>query len=77
MPGMSLKTGLHVGGSYTPLTPASTTPASTGATLSQQAFGINGTGAAPHGPKTAALGTVAIGIASVAALCFIWYSLPR
>jgi len=40
------------------------------------AYGINGSGADDE-RKVAGYGTVGVGIASLAALVFIWYSLPR
>lgn len=76
MPGMSLKTGLSGSASYTPLTPASTTPAAAG-NIGQKAFGINGSGSSMHGPRTAAIGSVGMGVAAMGLLVFIWYSLPR
>jgi hypothetical protein len=77
MPGMSLKTGLQVGGSYTPLTPASSMSPSSRSTIAQQAYGIAGAGVGGVGPRTAAYGSVGIGMAAVAALTFLWWSLPR
>lgn len=77
MPGMSLKTGLQVGGSYTPLTPASTTAPSARPTIAQQAYGIAGAGVSGTGPRTAAYGSVGLGMVAVVVLGFLWWSLPR
>jgi hypothetical protein len=77
MPGMSLKTGLQFGGSYTPLTPAATTAPSARPTIAQQAYGVAGAGVNGMGPRTAAYGSIGIGIAAVITLGFLWWSLPR
>lgn len=77
MPGMSLKTGLNIGGSYTPLTPAATTSPSARPTIAQQAYGVAGAGVNGVGPRTAAYGSVGMGIVAVVALTFLWWSLPR
>lgn len=73
MAGLNLTTGLRVGGSYTPVTPANSPTAPR--TIAEQAYGI-GSGSG-NGPRTAALGTVSIGMVAVAAMLFIWWSLPR
>lgn len=80
MPGMSLNTGLKFGassGGYTPLTPASTTAPSARPTIAQQAYGVAGAGVSGVGPKTAAMGSVGLGMLAVAGLVFLWWSLPR
>jgi hypothetical protein len=62
------------GGAMTPTaTPAS--PQASGLTVGQQAFGITAGGG--MGPRTAAYGTIGGGALAVAALIFIWWSLPR
>jgi hypothetical protein len=77
MSGLSLRTGLSVGGSYTPLTPASGMPPSASSTIAQQAYGISGSGGTDVGPRTAALGTVSVGLISIGVLVYLWWSLPR
>lgn len=77
MPGMNLMTGLSMGGSYTPMTPASTTAPSARPTIAQQAYGIAGAGVNGVGPRTAAYGGVGLGLVAVTALAFLWWSLPR
>lgn len=77
MPGMSLRTNLAAGGSYTPMTPASAQPSTSGAnTIAQKAYGISGTGTG-GGTKTAAVGSVSLGTLALAALIYLWWSLPR
>jgi hypothetical protein len=76
MPGMSLHTGISAGASYNPMTPPAAISPTARSTISQAAYGVNGTGAGT-GPKTAALGTVLIGYASIAGLIYLWWSLPR
>lgn len=83
MPGMSLSTGLKIGGSYggggsyTPLTPASATSPSARPSIAQQAYGISGSGTGNTGPRTAVMGSVGMGVAASIALVFLWWSLPR
>lgn len=76
MPGMSLRANLATGGSYTPLTPASAQPSTSGGnTIAQKAYGISGTGVG--GTRTAGIGSVSLGAVSLAALIYLWWSLPR
>lgn len=74
MSGLSLRTGFTAGGSYTPMTPAAAT-APTANTISQQAFGINGGGDTQS--STAAYGSITVGVVALAALLYLWWSLPR
>lgn len=80
MPGLNLRGNASVGGGYSPWTPAvnntSTAGGVTGGTISQMAYGINGTGGAQISPIPA-YGAIGAGVAAVAILAFIWYSLPR
>lgn len=77
MSGLSLRTGISVGGSYTPMTPASALPSTaTPSTIAQKAYGVNGDGSSDQ-RKTAAYGSVSIGVIAVAALVYLWWSLPR
>lgn len=79
MPGLNLRGGASVG--YSPMTPAAATT-STGngmprsSTVSQMAYGINGTGAQSLESAPAYI-SVGAGLTAVAILVFIWYSLPR
>lgn len=77
MPGMSLRSNLNFGASYSPLTPAAAAQPSARATIAQQAYGVAGAGVNPAGPRTAAYGSVGLGMAAVGILAFIWWSLPR
>lgn len=77
MAGMTLRTNLAAGGSYTPMTPASAQPSTSGAnSIAQKAYGISGTGTG-NGTSTAAVGSVSLGIVALAALVYLWWSLPR
>lgn len=78
MAGMSLRTGMSAGASYTPLTPASAQPSTSGSmSISQKAYGIQGAGVGDSGPATAGYGSVGVGVAAIAALVYLWWSLPR
>lgn len=48
----------------------------TGTTIGRQAFGIR-SGIESCGPRTAGLGSAAIGVASAAVLLWLWWTLPR
>lgn len=75
MSGLSLRTG--VSSSYTPMTPASAQPSTSGMnSIAQKAYGIAGSGISGGSP-TAAYGSVSIGALALAALVYIWWSLPR
>lgn len=77
MPGMQLRTNLAAGGNYTPLTPASAQPSTSGAnTIAQKAYGISGSGTG-GGTKTAAWGSMSVGALALAGLIYLWWSLPR
>ena len=80
MAGLSLRTGLSAqasagSGSYTPLTPASATPPT--ANIAQQAYGISGSGADTYNDNIAWVGSVGFGVVALAALVYLWWSLPR
>jgi hypothetical protein len=76
MAGLSLRTGLSAGGTYQPMTPASAQASTSLGTVGQKAYGISGTGTS-IGPKTAGVGSVSTGCLALAALVFLWWSLPR
>jgi hypothetical protein len=83
MSGLSLRTGISAGGaftpsgSYTPMSPASATaPTSGRLSIAQQAYGINGTGAADVSPLPG-VGSVVVGVLALAGLVYLWWSLPR
>lgn len=76
MSGLSLRTGISAGGSYTPMTPASSTPPSvSGGTIGQRAYGISGTGSDQR--AVAGFGSVGVGAFALIALVYFWWSLPR
>jgi len=78
---MLLNTGLGAsvfgGGFDGAMTPTATpaSPQASGLTVGQKAFGITAGGG--MGPRTAAYGTIGLGGFAVAAMIFIWWSLPR
>lgn len=80
MAGLSLRTGVQVGASYAPMTPASgSSPAGRGMvsqTLTERAYGISGTGG-PTASNVAAAGSVGLGVFATLALLYLWWSLPR
>lgn len=79
MAGLQLRAGLSTGAGYTPMTPsAAGSPTSmTGGppSIAQQAFGI--TSGADNQRSVAGYGSVAVGIVALAAMVYIWFSLPR
>jgi hypothetical protein len=81
MPGLSLRTGINIGstgGSYTPMTPAAAnSPTSNAGSIAQAAYGISGSGGAANGTVVPAYGSITIGVISLAALVYLWWSLPR
>jgi len=72
-----LQLGARVGGSanYTPMRPASAITPTASSNIAQQAYGINGTGSSSDG--TAAYGSIAVGVVAIAAMVYLWWSLPR
>lgn len=80
MAGLSLRTGVSANGSlgtgnYAPLTPASASPST--APIANQAYGISGSGADTYNDNVAWVGSVAFGVVALAALVYLWWSLPR
>jgi hypothetical protein len=75
MAGLSLRTGFAAGGTYTPMTPSAANSPSA-RTIGQQAYGISGTGTTDQRP-VAAYGSISVGVLALAALVYIWWSLPR
>lgn len=74
MSGLNLRMGAGV--SYAPLTPASASPSTATSTISQAAYGINGSGMS-NGSQVAGMGSVIVGAIALAALIYMWWSLPR
>lgn len=75
MAGLSLRTGVTVGGGYSPMAqPAAMSPTAT--SVAQRAYGINGTGGG-NGNRAAGLGSTAIGTVALGLLVYLWWSLPR
>jgi len=73
--GLSLRTG--VSGSYTPMTPASAQPSTSG-TIAQKAYGITGTGTPNDGGSPiAGYGSMGVGVLALVGLIYLWWSLPR
>jgi hypothetical protein len=79
MSGLNLAAGGYAGGgAYAGAAGSMPTAANqpTGTTISRQAFGIR-SGVESCGPRTAGLGSAAIGVASAAVLLWLWWTLPR
>lgn len=79
MAGLLLNAGVRAGSNanYSPLTPASASPASSNSgSIAQQAYGITGSGV-DNERKTAGYGSVGVGIAAIAIMVYLWWSLPR
>lgn len=75
MSGLSLNVGAYGGGIPQGAMPvAANNPSST---ISQKAFGVYSQQSGATGPRTAGLGTVALGILGAGVLVFLWWSLPR
>ena len=80
MAGLDLMTqaGFRFGGgsgNYAPLTPASAVPPSS--RISEQAYGVSGSGASTYNDNTAWIGSVGLGAVSLILLGYLWWSLPR
>lgn len=77
--GLSLRTGVsgNVTGNYSPMTPAAAQSSTANSTISQKAYGINGTGAGNGGSPVAGFGSMGVGGLALAALIYLWWSLPR
>lgn len=71
MPGLSL--GNYGGGGGFTATAAGASPATSGSTATQQAYGT----ASGNGPCTAKNGTIIAGVAGTLVLLFLWYTLPN
>lgn len=78
MAGLSLRTGANAGvtGSYTPMTPAAAQAPSASSSIAQKAYGISGTGQS-YGSSVPGYGSMAVGAVALAALVYLWWSLPR
>jgi len=77
MAGLKLSSGFNVGGNYTPLTPATASPPSSNpGSIGQMAYGISGTGETTQS-SVAAYGSICVGAVALAALVYLWWSLPR
>jgi hypothetical protein len=74
--GLSLRTGMSAGGSYTPMTPAAANT-STARTISQAAYGVSGTGVSNDSGNVPGYGSVGAGLVCIGLLCWLWFSLPR
>lgn len=79
MAGLALRAGFSGGGGYTPMTPAAagspTSATGSPPSFAQQAFGVQD--GATSGRSVAAYGSVGVGVAALAAMVYIWWSLPR
>lgn len=75
MSGLNLGVKAGFSGNYSPMRPASAQPSTAPSNISQLAYGINGSGAVQD--STTAYGSVAVGVIALAALVYLWWSLPR
>ena len=75
MSGLSLGAKVGFNGNYAPLRPASAQPSTAPTNISQLAYGINGSGVPSDG--TTAYGSIAVGVIALAAMVYLWWSLPR
>jgi hypothetical protein len=79
MAGLVLNAGVRAGagGNYTPLTPAAASaPTAASGSIARSAYGITGSGVDTERP-IAGVGSVAVGIVAIAAMVYLWWSLPR
>lgn len=75
MPGLQLGAKVGFNGNYSPLRPASAQPSTAPTNISQIAYGINGSGSPQD--STTAYGSIAVGFVALAAMVYLWWSLPR
>jgi len=75
--GLSLRTGISAGGSYqSPMTVAgANTPSAN--SISQQAYGVSGTGVSNTDGDIPGYGSVGVGVLALVGLIYLWWSLPR
>lgn len=77
MAGLLLNAGVRAGGNATPLTPASASASTSNAgSIGQQAYGITGSGVDTE-RAVAGYGSLIVGIVAMAAMAYLWWSLPR
>jgi hypothetical protein len=69
MAGLNLQTGYRV--------QSAAPPSAAGTTITQAAYGPASGAAISGGPSTAVIGTVGAGIAAIAILGWLWWTLPR
>jgi hypothetical protein len=73
--GLSLRTGISGSANYSPMTPGAAQSPTSGS-IAQRAYGISGTGV-DTGTAIAGYGGVGVGMLAIAALVYLWWSLPR
>lgn len=77
MAGLSLSMGPYGGAMAQGGLPAAASVSPGAPTISQKAFGVFSQQEGAIGPRTAGLGTVALGLIGTAVLVYLWWSLPR
>lgn len=76
MAGLNLSMGAYGGSMSQGAVPAAAGVSPGAPTISQRAFGVGSLNQS-IGPRTAGLGTVALGMIGAAVLVYLWWSLPR
>jgi hypothetical protein len=77
MAGLQLRAGTFGGPMRQGAVPHAAGVSAGAPTISQKAFGVTSQQSPGAGPSTAGFGTVALGLAGVAILVYLWWSLPR
>lgn len=77
MSGLNLGGGATIRGTYAPVTPASARPSTANPKIADIAYGVSGTGATGDDGAIAGYGSVTVGALALAALVYLWWSLPR
>jgi len=77
MAGLSLRAGAFGNQGRAGMMPTAATVGPGSMTVSDKAFGVMSQQSPGVGPRTAGLGTVALGLLGASVLLYLWWSLPR